>query len=232
MATLADLFAVTAETARRDLDELARAGAIERTYGGGASRSLTGEPEVGERARRFAAQRARIGAAAALLVQTGDTLMIDSGSTTGLFAHALAARDVPLTVLTNCLLVARALGANPRCRVMLAPGDYVIREGGVYGSETVQYVGRFRAQRAVIGASGLSEDGVADADSASCAVKRAMIARAERTTLLIDSAKFGHAQFERVCALDDVDEVVCDAPPPRTLSTALRRAKVEVLVAR
>jgi DeoR/GlpR family transcriptional regulator of sugar metabolism len=93
VATLARLFAVTAETARRDLDELARTGALDRTYGGAASRSLTGEPEVGERARRFAAQRARIGAAAAALVHAGDTLLIDSGSTTS----TLRARSPPAT---------------------------------------------------------------------------------------------------------------------------------------
>jgi DeoR/GlpR family transcriptional regulator of sugar metabolism len=232
VATLAQLFAVTTETARRDLDELARVGAVERTYGGAASRSLTGEPAVGERARRFAAQRARIGAAAAALVHAGDTLLIDSGSTTSHFARALAARDVAVTALTNCLMVAQALAASPRCRVILAPGDLVLREGGVYGSDTAQYIGRFRARRAVIGASGVAESGVMDADSASCAVKRAMMACAERTTLLVDSTKFGTPEFERVCALTDIDEVVCEAAPPKSLATALRRAKVKVLVAR
>jgi len=60
IATLADLFAVTTETARRDLDDLAEVGALNRTYGGGASHSLTEEPGIGERGRAHAAERARI----------------------------------------------------------------------------------------------------------------------------------------------------------------------------
>ena len=201
IATLADLFDVTTETARRDLDELADAGALNRTYGGGASRSLTDEPGIGERGRARHAERARIGAAAATQVAQGDALMIDSGSTTTLFAHALAARGLTLTVLTNCLLVAHALGASPQCRVLLCPGTYVMREGGVYGADTLEFIRRFKANKTIIGASGISADGVMDADSASCAVKRAMIERAERTLLVADSSKYGAAQFERVCAL-------------------------------
>ena len=156
IATLADLFDVTTETARRDLDELAHAGQLNRTYGGGASRSLTEEPGIGERGREHATERARVGAAAAALVEAGDALMIDCGSTTALFAHALAARALRLTVLTNCLLVARALGSGAHCRVILCPGEYVMREGGVYGADTLDFIRRFKANKAFIGAGGIT----------------------------------------------------------------------------
>src|SRR6185503_18432494 len=86
VATLAKTFDVTTETARRDLDELARSGALKRTYGGGASRSLTDEPGIGVRGRAHAIERSLIAAAAARTVEAGDALMIDSGSTTSLFA--------------------------------------------------------------------------------------------------------------------------------------------------
>lgn len=231
IATLADLFDVTTETARRDLDDLAQAGALNRTYGGGASRSLTEEPGIGERGREHAAERARVGAAAAALVDNGDALMVDCGSTTALFAHALAARGLRLTVLTNCLLVARALGASAACRVMLCPGEYVMREGGVFGADTLDFVRRFKADKAFIGAGGVTVDGVMDADSASCAVKRAMMGRAGRTLLVADSSKFELAQFERVCALSEVDDFVTDTRPPKALAAALKRAGTRVVVA-
>ena len=89
IATLAKAFDVTTETARRDLDQLARSGALNRTYGGGASRSLTDEPGIGIRGRAHAAERSRIGVAAASMVDDGDAVMIDCGSTTALFANAL-----------------------------------------------------------------------------------------------------------------------------------------------
>ena len=126
IATLAKAFDVTTETARRDLDELAESGALKRTYGGGASRSLIDEPGIGVRSRTHAVgARPHRALRRPALVEPGDALMIDCGSTTRLFAQALAARELHLTVVTNCLPVARALGANPHCRTILCPGDYV-----------------------------------------------------------------------------------------------------------
>ncbi len=231
VATLAKVFAVTTETARRDLDELAQTGALKRTYGGGASASLIDEPGIGVRTQVHAEQRGQIGAAAAELVEPGDALMIDSGSTTSLFAAALAARNLHLTVVTNCLPVATALGSGERCRVILCPGEFVLREGGVYGTDALQFIARFKADKAFIGAGGLSVDGVSDADSAGCAVKRAMMNQAERTLLLLDSSKYGLAQFERVCGLAALHSLVSDAPPPRALATHLKSAGVSVGVA-
>jgi len=172
IATLAKAFAVTTETARRDLDELAQAGALKRTYGGGAGRSPTDEPGIGARSRARAEERARIGAAAAMGVEAGDVLMIDCGSTTSLFANALAARNLRLTALTNCLPAARALATSVHCRVILCPGDFVLREGGTYGSDAVDFIRRFKASKAYVGAGGLTAEGVTDADSLSCAIKR------------------------------------------------------------
>jgi len=231
IVTLARKFGVTTETARRDLDELAGSGALQRTYGGGAMRSLIDEPGIGLRGLVHAPERARIAAAAADLVQPGDALMIDAGSTTSMFAGALAARNLHLTVLTNCLPVANALGAADRCRVILCPGNYVQREAGVFGTETVTFLRRFQANKAFIGAGGLNADGFTDADSAGCAVKRAMIERADRVLLLLDSSKFDVVQFERVGALDDIDDLITEAAPSRKLGTALRRAGVAYAIA-
>jgi DeoR/GlpR family transcriptional regulator of sugar metabolism len=230
IATLAQRFDVTTETARRDLDHLAATGALQRTYGGGASRSLTEEPGIGIRSRSHALERSRIGAAAAAAVEPGDALMIDCGSTTALFANALAARNLPLTVVTNCLPAARVLATGGRCRVILCPGDYVMREGGVYGADTVDFIRRFRANTGFVGAGGLAADGVSDADSRSCAIKRAMLERCERTQLLLDASKFDVVQFERVCALHAIDGLVTDRTPPRRLAAALERAGVSVRV--
>lgn len=232
IAALAKAFDVTTETARRDLDELAQNGALKRTYGGGASRSLIDEPGIGARSRGHAAVRGMIGAAAARMVEPGDALMIDCGSTTALFANALAARNLHLTVLTNCLPAARALGTSAHCRVVLCPGDYVSREGGVFGPDALEFIRRFKANKAFIGAGGLTADGVTDADSLSCSIKRAMIERSERTFLLVDSSKFDVVQFERACALSDIDDVVCEAAPPKKLGGGLRRARVRVTLAK
>jgi DeoR/GlpR family transcriptional regulator of sugar metabolism len=121
IATLARAFAITTETARRDLDELAQSGALKRTYGGAASRSLIDEPGIGVRGRTHAVERGAIARAAASLVESGDALMIDAGSTMRVFAQALATRELHLTVVTNCLPVARAAGSFGPRPVRLPP---------------------------------------------------------------------------------------------------------------
>jgi hypothetical protein len=163
-------------------------------------------------------------------VDEGDALMIDCGSTTTLFANALAARNLHLTVVTNCLPAARILGTSAHCRVILCPGDYVMREGGVYGPDTLAFIQRFKANKAFIGAGGVTPDGITDADSLSCPVKRAMMERSDRSVLLVDGSKFDVVQFERVCALTDVDDIVTDAAPPKRLSASLERQR-DVIVA-
>ncbi len=231
IATLARAFDVTTETARRDLDELARSGAIKRTYGGGASQSLIDEPGIGIRSQAHAAERAAIARAAAELVEPGDALMVDAGSTTSLFAAALAARNLHVTVLTNCLPVAAALGSGERCRVILCPGEFVLREGGVFGGDTQQFIARYKANKAFIGAGGVEAGGFSDTDSAACAIKRAMMGRADATLVLADSSKFGIAQFETIAPLAAVSTLVSDAMPSRALAAQLRKAGVEIMVA-
>ena len=78
------------------------------------------------------------------------------------------------------------------------------------------------SNKAFIGAGGLTADGVTDADSLGCSVKRAMIEQSHRTILLLDSSKYDVVQFERVCPLSDIDAFVCEAAPPKT---ACRRAE-------
>ena len=223
---LAEAFDVSTETVRRDLDELSRRGLVARTYGGAAVRPMAREPAVNERYRQRVEERSRIGARAAALVEPGDVLMIDSGSTTSHFARRLAAASEPLTVLTNSLNVAAALGQNPKLRVILCPGDYNPREAGVYGPETAAFLRRHHATKAFIGASGLTPEGPVDMDTAACGVKRAMIERAERRILLVDQGKFEVRSLQLVCPLAELDDVIADARPETALRKALTAADV------
>ncbi len=231
IADLAARFGVSTETVRRDLDELSRLGLVDRTYGGAASAISYYEPAVDERAHERVAERRRIAARAAELIEDGDVLMIDSGSTTIHFAQRLAAAAPRITVLTNCFGVALALGPIAETRVVLCPGDYRVREGGVFGPETAAFLRRFRATKAIIGASGLTAEGPVELDSAATWVKRTMIERAARRFLLIDESKLDARSIETVCPLDQIDDLITSAPPPDALLDALDAAGIEVHVA-
>jgi DeoR/GlpR family transcriptional regulator of sugar metabolism len=231
IADLAARFGVSTETVRRDLDALSRQGLVDRTYGGATPAISIHEPAVDERAYERVAERRRIGAYAAALIEDGDVLMIDSGSTTVHFARRLAAAAPRVTVLTNCLGVALALGPLTEMRVVLCPGDYRVQEGGVFGPETAAFLQRFRATKAIIGASGLTAEGPVELNSPATWVKRMMIERSARRFLLIDESKLDAPFIETVCPLDRIDDLVTSAPPPAALRVALDTAGVAVHVA-
>jgi DeoR/GlpR family transcriptional regulator of sugar metabolism len=134
ISILADGFGVSAETIRRDVEELSARGMVRRTHGGASPAAL--QPGLGERERVLVAERARIGRAAAALVEEDAVVMLDAGSTTTHFAKALAARGLRATVPTNSLDAALAAGACPALRVVVAPGELSVAERGLYGPET------------------------------------------------------------------------------------------------
>jgi len=231
ISRLASEFGVSSETVRRDIDELTRRGLVDRTYGGAAAHALMREPAIDDRFRLHVAVRGRIGACAAAVIEPGDTVMIDSGSTTMHFAKRLAAVANDITVITNSLAVALALGTAPGVRVMLCPGDYDPREGGTFGAETCAFLRRFIAAKAVIGASGLTAEGPVEARTDASWVKRVMLERSARGLLLVDHTKFDQPSLEVICPFDELDDVVTDAPPPAALARALKRAGVAVRLA-
>jgi DeoR/GlpR family transcriptional regulator of sugar metabolism len=227
---LAQDLGVSGETVRRDLDAMGRAGLIDRTYGGAVARPVAAEPALDERARTLVAERSRIGRAAARLVQPGQVLMIDGGSTTLHTARALAA--IPgLTVLTNSLAAAGAMGQAGGVRVLVCAGELDAHEGSLHGPETTAFLERFHADTAILGASGLAPDGPGEAHAGMAWVKRAMIARARRVVLVADHTKFGVGSFATVALWSAIGDLVTDAPPPPPLADALRAAAVRVRLA-
>ena len=230
VSDLAERFSVTTETVRRDLDSLAERGLIARTYGGAASAGNS-EPGFNERYRQRVEERRRLAECGALLVEPGDVLMIDAGSTTTHFARRLAADGSDLTVFTNSVGVATALGSNARVHVVLCPGDYDPHEGGVCGAETQAFLSRFHATKCFIGASGLTAEGPSEVNTDAAWVKRVMIERSGRSVLLVDASKFGVRAVDRICTLRALDDIVSDGRPDRRLARAISRAGVSLHLA-
>ena len=230
ISKLARRIGVAGETIRRDLIELGDAGLINRTYGGATISLVTSEPVISERGLTLIEERARVGRGAASLVEKGQIVMIDGGSTTYEVARSLSQLKRDLTIITNSTGVASVAGANPTFRVLLCPGTYDSREGSVMGEDTVEFVRRYNADVAIIGASGLSADGPSDMISGAAAVKRAMISRSLSTVLVVTHDKFGRSSLERICGLDDIADIVTDSEPKADLRTAAEQAGTELHV--
>ncbi len=231
ISELAQRFNVSAETVRRDFDALSDDGLISRAHGG-ASAPIQGRyPSLDERTHSRLEEREKIGKCAADLIQEGETLMIDSGSTTIEVARMLAYRGSHCTVITNSIPVAMTLGHAP-VEVILCPGDYMAAESATIGTETLDFLARYSVDRCVIGASGISEEGPSETVRGFAAVKRMMLGRATTRHLVIGSEKFGRKGLNQIAALDGLDSILTDTEPTGDLLRAISSAGVKIDVAK
>ena len=230
ISEMAERFGVSAETIRRDTRKLSSEGLINRAHGG-ASPADIHYPDFDQRSRSRLKERESIGRLAATLVQPGETLMIDSGSTTAQLARFLVYQGTPCTVVTNSLPVAMTLGQSDAAEVIMCPGDYLASEAAVVGVDTLAYLRQFSVDRCLIGAAGLTAEAISDTKRVLTSVKCVMLERCATSHLLIDSEKFGRACLSEVGPLSAISSFVVDRKPTGDIADALRGIKTEVLVA-
>lgn len=216
---LADLFSVSRETVRRDLLEMEETGSLTRVHGGAIQTEAEIAPEATFNVRRSADASAKIaiGEAACALIEPGMTLMIDTGTTTLAFAHALIRRGA-LRIITNSIEMAQLTAAS-ECETLLLGGKPHRDVPGTFGELTLSEVDRFLADMAVISPVGLHPHrGATDYELHEAELARAMMRRAKTRTILCHSAKIGIESRVAVCGLDEIDHVVTDACPDETFA--------------
>ena len=185
---LAECFAVSPETIRRDLARLSEEGRVRKVHGGAQKAALHTEGSFDERMAEDAPAKAAIAARLREVVRPGETLFIDTGSTTLAAARALAG-VAGLTVVTNAHAVAGALGAS--AHVFLLGGAYRADNRQTVGPLAIEQIGRFQADRAILTVAALDrEAGAMDADFDEAQIARAMIANARTTVVLAAASKF------------------------------------------
>lgn len=229
---LAEMLHTSRETIRRDLTELARTGKIQKFHGGASLPMATGEGRFHDRMGQNVAEKVQIAAAAAKLVSPGETILIDTGSTTFYFAEKIA--DIPnLTVVTNSTEIARVMSAGSSLsKTFLLGGEYNGDNRQTIGSMTISQLRTFRAHHAILTAGALdTRSGVMDYSIEEVLLARAMVEQAEILTLLVDSSKFEQIASFEVCSLAKVTNLVCDKPPSGKMRTALAEENVNMIVA-
>lgn len=227
---LARRLSVSAETIRRDLDELNEDGLIDRTYGG-AIRRPSAEPALNERLGQLVPEREAIARATVPLLAKARHIMLGSGATTVHVARRIAVEMTDLTVITHSFGVASALALNPTIEVLMIPGRYHASEGAQHGSEAIQFLGTLRADWALLGASGLSEEGPSDALLDAGRVYATMVQRAARSVVVADASKFNQAFPSAWAPWRDLDLLVTDEEPGAALSQAIADAGVKTVLA-
>lgn len=209
ISDIARRFSVSNETARRDLEYLQDTEQLKRIYGGAILPSSNTVAHHAPHAHIHRSFKNSIGKVAASLVNSGETIILDIGSTTLEIARHLS-NISGITVLTNSLPIMNEL-AGTQVTVFCLGGRLNSDELSMYGKVTTDALQQFFVDRAFIGAGGVTlEGGISDYNSEEAIVRQAIIRRAQQTILVADSGKFGTNAFASVCGFDDIDVVVSD----------------------
>jgi DeoR family fructose operon transcriptional repressor len=232
---LADRLGVSADTIRRDLDQLDGEGLVKRTRGGAVdpTRMPRMDPSLNTRIQVHPAAKEKIGAIAAGLVTDGDVLIINAGTTALALARHLR-QHRGLTIATNNLRLPAEV--SPKCLrdLYVFGGDVSLVAQATIGPVAfpVSLGGRdmdIRCDLALVTVGGVSLDGYFTGNLAEAAMMRKMLERASNVAILADSSKIDRRLFVQVAELGAADWFVTDKEPPAELATALRRNNVEVL---
>jgi len=194
-------------TIRRDLDHLDRIGQIRRTRGGAAyvGESLTG---FDVRQGRATEEKQRIGRTTAELIESGETVLLDGGTTTLEVARHLGGKK--LQVVTNSLPLANLLVGATNIELVFLGGYVYPKTGVALGGLTVEALKGIHARRLVISVGGITEAGLFNSNSLLVETERQMLEVADEVIVVADSGKLGHSELAHLCPLKDVDCMVVD----------------------
>lgn len=230
----ADLFGVTTETVRRDLDQLEREGLVRRVHGGAvlAQATTSFEPAFIEREEVAASQKDAIALAALqLLPGEGGSIILDAGTTTRRLATRLGAAS-SLTVVTNAPATAAIVLANDSFTVQMIGGRVRASSQATVGPQAATSLESMRVDVAFVGTNGLSLDyGLSTPDQDEAVVKAAMVRAGRRVVVLADSGKLGEESLNRFATLDQIDTIVTDDGIDQTFIDAFEQLDIDVVIA-
>jgi DeoR family glycerol-3-phosphate regulon repressor len=229
IAGLADRFGVSQESIRRDVKPLTVLGELVRLHGAVTLPHHAGEAPFQRRLRENAEAKRVIARLAADQIADGDSVMLDTGTTTSLLARELMTKR-RLTVVTNSSDIARTLSTVNDNTVYMAGGELRGDNGAAFGTSAIEFVSRFRVRHAIISIGGLNPDtGAMDYNLEEAEFARIVLTCGECSTIVTDHSKFGRVGLVTVCGLEGFDRLVTDVPPVGDLLGALVEAGVEIL---
>ena len=216
---LSILFGVSSATIRRDFDILAVEGVVEKTYGGAIyiHKSLSYERLYSEKIKFHEKEKLSISECCANIIQDGDTVFLDSGTTTFHIGKALS-RKRNLTIFTHDLAIASMINFDATTQVIVAGGEK--REGhyALVGSTTENFIDKIRIDYLFLSADAVDIDfGVSDSIMSEASIKSRLCDAAKTIILVADSTKYGRVAVQHVCDLTQIHIAITDKHIPRIL---------------
>jgi DeoR family transcriptional regulator of aga operon len=225
-------FGVSAVTIRGDLDALAEAGVLVRSHGGALRRDgAAGDIPIPVKETLRHPEKVRIAQAAVNLIRDGETVLLDSGTTTAEIARQIRFRRFDsLTVITNALNVATELSTLPSLRVIVVGGVLRHMSFSLSGPQAEQTLRGLHADRLFLGVDGIDpEIGLMTPDVLEAQLNACMIRIAREVVVVADSSKFERRSVSVIAKFDAVQRLITDVGAPRGVLAALRARGVEVI---
>jgi DeoR family fructose operon transcriptional repressor len=234
--TLSAELRVSGSTIRRDLDALEQQGLVKRTHGGvvwlgsQATPAGTSRPYAFDQRMGFQndAKRA-IARAAKELVQPGQTILIDGGTTTFYLAQELVGQA--LQVVTNSLPIANLFLNDDKVELILTGGLMYPRYGVLLGPTAESALANIHTKTLFLSVAGIHEGSLYNQNLLLVQSERKMMAQAQQVVLLVDSTKFGQQALVKLCDLGEIDIVIADSSISEQQQEEIRRAGCELVIA-
>ncbi|WP_339183990.1 DeoR/GlpR family DNA-binding transcription regulator [Oceanobacillus sp. FSL W7-1293] len=228
VSELSNLFSVTEETIRRDLEKLEKKKQLLRSHGGAVSlHSDSLEIPYSKREIMNVEEKKAIAIEAVKHVEEGDKIILDASTTAWYMAKVLP--DISITVLTNSIKVAMELSTKSQVTV--------ISTGGILRKESLSYIGpvaelcldSYHLNKAFISCKGLHLDrGMSESDEQQARVKEKMISNVDKVYIMIDHSKLGVQAFAKIGDLDVVDHLIIDRDTERSSILKLRDRGIDI----
>jgi DeoR/GlpR family transcriptional regulator of sugar metabolism len=217
-------------TVRRDVTALEASGNVKRTHGGARIVSPpSDEFAFSSRDTQQLEEKEAIGRTAATLIQPHQSVIVDAGTTAYHAARHLV--DKAQMIVTNSLPVANLFASASRVEVVVSGGIIYPRLGVLVGPLAVETFSKIHADVAIMGAGGITLEGVTNSHTLLIDIQRQMIRGAQQIILCLDHTKFGRKSMMELCGLEAVNTIVTDSRAPAELLGQLRARGLNVLVA-
>ncbi len=226
---LSQLFDVTDETIRRDLEKLEQQNLVKRCYGGAVLNDHTSQDisffkriDINEAGKKYIARKAEP------LINDGDTLMVDS-STTCLALLRLLKNNKNVTVITNSIILINEF-VNANFQMISTGGNLRAYSYALTGAAACDTLKRYYVDTALISCKGLDmEKGLMESNDPESIIKRQMIEQAQKCILLADSSKFDKTAFSRTCDLQKIDCIVTDKEPDEKWLNFIKENNIQMI---
>ncbi|MBS7525453.1 DeoR/GlpR transcriptional regulator [Fusibacter paucivorans] len=226
---LAQKFAVSEPTIRKDISELEEQHLLIRTHGGAmAIDEGEWEPTYIEKSDRYQEEKRTIGFLAAMMIKDHDVVILDAGTTTVEIAKRIKAKH--FTVITNSLDVANVLENNPDCEIIMTGGMMRWKTHALVGPLADKNLQTLSADIAFIGTNGISKDGFSTPNLIEAETKATMIKRARRNFIVSDNNKFGHVSLAYFADLTEVDGIITDQSPNKEFFELFEKSGVDLIM--